>query len=190
MQLDTGERGFSFMKEGPLDMRMDPTLEVTAADIVNGYREKELGELFRDLGEERHWKKAASAIVEARRKKKIMTTTDLEEILFKTFGRRGRLHPATLVFQALRIAVNKELESIETALKKAISLLNPCGRIGAISFHSLEDRIVKNQFKAGVASSELQLVYKKPLVPTRLEMRKNSRARSAKMRFAEKYETT
>jgi 16S rRNA (cytosine1402-N4)-methyltransferase len=195
MQLDQGYKGFSFSKDGPLDMRMDPESSLTAHEIVNYYSEKDLGIIFRDYGEERHWRKVASAIIEARRKKPIQTTKQLVEILMSVLGFRGRgkLHPATLIFQALRIAVNKELEAIEMGLKKAISFLSQGGRIGAISFHSLEDRIVKNVFKlAGFRKKEkgpmplLALLTKKPLVPSFAEMKLNPRSRSAKMRFAEK----
>lgn len=201
MQLDRGEKGFSFSKEGPLDMRMDPTLALTAEEIVNKWSEKDLGELFRECGEAPNWRTAAKAIVEARKKKRIRTTTELAGILTAVLGTGGkkRLHPATLVFQALRICVNQELEKIEEGLKKAIDWLAPGGRIGVISFHSLEDRIVKNVFReassppGGVSKREraearppLCLLTKKPLTPKELEIRKNPRSRSAKVRFAEK----
>jgi 16S rRNA (cytosine1402-N4)-methyltransferase len=197
MQFDRAYKGFSFSKEGPLDMRMDPEGSLTAKEIVNRWTEKKLGDLFREYGEDPRWKRAAKAIVEARRKKTIETTTDLAEIISEALRTRtkGKLHPATLVFQALRICVNRELESLEEGLSKAIDLLSPGGRIGVISFHSLEDRIVKNFFKeASFVSAKnkqhdvprLRLVTKKPLVPTLAEIRANPRARSAKMRFAEK----
>ncbi|MBP7074923.1 MAG: 16S rRNA (cytosine(1402)-N(4))-methyltransferase RsmH, partial [Rhabdochlamydiaceae bacterium] len=143
MQLDQGEKGFSFMKEGPLDMRMDPDSELTAADVVNSYSEEKLGEIFRDMGEEPQWRRAARAIVYARENKPIETTHELSSILKKSLGLKkgGRLHPATLIFQTLRIVVNRELEAIEKGLSKALKFLAPLGRIGAISFHSLEDRI-------------------------------------------------
>lgn len=196
MQFDQGHKGFSFSKEGPLDMRMDPESSPTAKEIVNHYSEKNLGELFRELGEEPRWRRAAHAIVDARRQKRVETTTQLAEILKSALGfhGKGRLHPATLVFQALRIAVNKELESIREGLCKAIQLLTKGGRIGAISFHSLEDRIVKNVFKeAGFRNKKekgpiplLKILTKKPLVAALAEVRANPRARSAKMRFAER----
>ena len=200
MQLDRGYKGFSFSKEGPLDMRMDPHAELTAKQIVNSWPERELGELFREYGEEPRWKRAATAIVEARRKKPIETTMQLAEIIMKALGTRtkGKLHPATLIFQGLRICVNRELEVLSEALVKAIQLLSPGGRIGVISFHSLEDRIVKNIFRSASTLSKrerkgreelgplLRLITKKPLVPSMQEMRMFPRSRSAKMRFAEK----
>lgn len=198
MQFDENERGFSFQKEGPLDMRMDPTLTLTAKDVISDMSEKDLGEMFRDLGEERHWRKSAKAIVEARRKKEILTTRDLKEVIEKTLPKTAqKIHPATKIFQAIRIYVNKELESIEGSLKKAIDVLSPGGRIGVIAFHSLEDRIVKNVFRD--ATKPLKDIHgrlqrgplvtnltKKPIVPTIMEIRKNRRSRSAKLRFAEK----
>lgn len=194
MQLDKDYKGFSFSKEGPLDMRMDPKVRLTAADIVNSYSEKELGQLFREYGEERHWKKAAKAIVNERKKQSIQTTKQLADLLWRVLGfqRKGRLHPATLVFQALRIAVNRELESLHSGLSKAIQFLSKGGRMGVVSFHSLEDRIVKNIFRTAAHWSAegrapfLKLLTKKPLVPTHDEVIHNPRARSAKMRFAER----
>ena len=200
MQLDEKERGFSFLREGPLDMRMDRETGLSAKEIVNQWSEKDLGKLFQEYGEERQWKKAARAIVKARKKKPIETTTQLAEILSDAVGKsRKRLHPATLVFQALRIAVNGELESIEKGIKDALHLLAPGGRIGVVSFHRLEDRIVKNLFKiaskplkkiVGIKESHLHpilnLLSKKPLIPSLGEVRMNRRARSAKLRVAEK----
>jgi 16S rRNA (cytosine1402-N4)-methyltransferase len=195
MQLDKGHKGFSFSKEGPLDMRMDPGAELTAEEIVNRYSEKKLGEIIRDYGEEPQWKRVAKAIVSARIKDPIVTTQQLASLLVSTLGfkRGGRLHPATLVFQALRIAVNKELEAIENGLKKALKFLAKGGIVGAISFHSLEDRLVKNIFKEAChrekgekLPSFMQLLTKKPLVPSFAEERLNPRSRSAKMRFAQR----
>jgi 16S rRNA (cytosine1402-N4)-methyltransferase len=200
MQLDEKERGFSFLKEGPLDMRMDPTSGLTAKEIVNKWSEKDLGKLFQEYGEERQWKRAARAIIEARRKKSIETTTELAEILSGAIGRsKKKLHPATLVFQSLRMAVNQELDSIEQGVKDALEILAPGGRIGVLSFHRLEDRIVKNlfrvvskPFKKMVDRKEshvmpiLKLIAKKPLVPTLHETRINRRARSGKLRVGEK----
>lgn len=188
------------MKEGPLDMRMDPSSDLTAKEIVNTWSEKDLGTLFREQGEERRWKQAAKAIVQARRKKQIETTTELADILAKAIGRsRKKLHPATLIFQALRITVNRELSSVEEGVKEAINLLAPGGRIGVIAFHRLEDRIVKNLFRAAskpikkmVEMKEthlfpmLKLLSKKPLIPSLHESRENRRARSAKLRVAER----
>jgi 16S rRNA (cytosine1402-N4)-methyltransferase len=199
MQLDQGEKGFSFMKEGPLDMRMDPDSNLTAADIVNTYSEEQLGEVFREMGEEPQWKRAARAIVFARNEKPIQTTEELSAILLKSLGfkKGGRLHPATLVFQALRIVVNRELEAIEKGLTKALQFLAPKGRIGTISFHSLEDRIAKEMFRSVCFRSKnkyglekscgfLRILTKKPWMASLQEIRKNRRARSAKMRFAER----
>ena len=195
MQFDKDHRGFSFSKEGPLDMRMNPETTVTAKEIVNRASEKELGTIFREYGEERHWRKAAHAIVEERRRKKFETTTELAAFLVSIFGFRGKgkLHPATLIFQALRIAVNRELEVIEKALHKVLQLLAPGGRVGVLSFHSLEDRIVKNVFKAAAERKKgepspalLKLLTKKPVAPSSYEIRMNPRSRSAKLRFAER----
>ncbi len=200
MQLDEEKRGFSFLREGPLDMRMDPSTGVTAREIVNKWSEKDLANLFREYGEERRWRQAARAIVEARRKKPIETTTELAEILSESIGRsKKKLHPATLVFQALRICVNRELDSIEEGVKSAIQILAPGGRIGVLAFHRLEDRIVKNLFRTAskpikkmIEMKEthiypmLKLLTKKPLIPTFQESRTNRRARSAKLRVAER----
>lgn len=200
MQLDEEKRGFSFLREGPLDMRMDPSTGITAKEIVNKWSEKDLAHLFREYGEERRWRQAARAIVEARSKKPIETTTELAEILSQSIGRsKKKLHPSTLVFQALRICVNQELDSIEEGVKSAIQILAPGGRIGVLAFHRLEDRIVKNLFRTAskpikkmIEMKEthiypmLKLLTKKPLIPTFQESRTNRRARSAKLRVAER----
>lgn len=187
MQLDQGEKGFSFLNKGPLDMRMDPTLRLTAEEIVNRWTEKKLGELFRDLGEDPRWRRAAKAIVMARKEAPIRSTTDLADILSQALGSkiRGKLHPATLVFQALRICVNDELNSIKEGLSKAMDHLAPAGRLGAICFHRLEDRIVKKLFQLA-SKGGFDLVNKKPLEPSYKEARQNPRSRSAKMRFLER----
>lgn len=198
MALDRDYKGFSFSREGPLDMRMDPTSELTAKEIVNRWPEQELANLFRDLGEEPRYKRAAKAIVEARRKKTIVTTTQLAEVIVAALktSLRGKLHPATLVFQALRMCVNRELETIAEGVSKAIHFLSQGGRIGVMSFHSLEDRIVKNLFKEASTGptkanraaplAVLRLLTKKPLSPLFEEVKRNHRARSAKLRCAEK----
>jgi 16S rRNA (cytosine1402-N4)-methyltransferase len=193
MQFDEDFRGFSFQKEGALDMRMDTTTDITAKDVVNGLSEDELGGIFRDLGEERFWRRGARAIVDARRKKEITTTKELADVIEKEIPRSHSLHPATKIFQAIRIYINKELESIEGSLKKAIEVLAPGGKIGVLSFHSLEDRIVKNIFRDASKSIKgvdvkpiLTLLTKKPRIPTPGERRINRRSRSAKLRFAEK----
>ncbi len=202
MQLDQGEKGFSFQKEGPLDMRMDPTGQLTAEEIVNRWDVKELGAIFRDLGEEPRWRRAADAIVRERRQNPIMTTKHLADLMASALGSRtrGKLHPATLIFQGLRICVNRELDVLKEGLSKALELLTPGGRMGVISFHRLEDRIVKEVFRTAAAplkrsrgdtqrqSPLFRLLTKKPLAPQFAEMRANSRSRSAKMRFIEKLE--
>jgi 16S rRNA (cytosine1402-N4)-methyltransferase len=198
MQLDQSEKGFSFLKEGPLDMRMDPTQDLTAKEIVNGWSEMDLAELFEKYGEEPRHRKAAKAIVDSRRKRPIATTRQLASVIADALKSplKGKWHPATLVFQALRICVNRELDAIAEGVFKALQFLTKGGRIGAISFHSLEDRIVKNIFKEAstppVKRSKqeilpiLTLLTKKPLTPALKEIRLNPRARSAKLRFAEK----
>jgi 16S rRNA (cytosine1402-N4)-methyltransferase len=202
MQLDQGEKGFSFSKEGPLDMRMDPTEPLTAREIINQWSQEKLEWIFRNYGEERRGRQAAKAILEARKKNPIETTKQLADLIVSIFGRgiKKKLHPATLIFQALRICVNHELESIHLALPKAIQALRIGGRIGVLSFHRLEDRIVKSIFRSAARhqvkrkikqgdpapKSFLQLVTKKPLVPSPKEVKTNPRCRSAKLRFAEK----
>ena len=198
MQLDQGERGFSFQKKGFLDMRMDQSKKLTAEEVVNGFSEIKLGEIFRLYGEERHWKRAAKAIILARRKKRIKTTEELAGILKAEGIGKKKLHPATLVFQALRIFVNDELGVLEEGLKPLGDCLEQGGRMAVISFHSLEDRIVKNRFKEITRPlipldyrekkqpAKFRLIYKKPLVATREEMRDNPRSRSAKLRVVEK----
>ena len=200
MQLDDAERGFSFQKEGPLDMRQDPMATLTAKHVVNKCSEKELGHMFRDLGEERLWKKAAKAIVDARKKEPFETTTQLSEVMLSAISggkQRGKIHPATRVFQAIRMYVNKELESIEGTLKKVMETLAPEGKVAILSFHSLEDRIVKNIIRD--ASKPLKDLHgrvtrealitsetKKPIIPTKAEIKRNRRSRSAKLRIAKR----
>lgn len=195
MQLDQGEKGFSFLRDGPLDMRMDPTAPLTAKEIVNRWSEEKLGELFRELGEEPRWKRAAKAIVDARKKQAIQTTKELSQIIVDALktALRGKWHPATLIFQALRMCVNEELDAIKEGISKAIHALSDGGRIGVISFHSLEDRIVKTVFKEASFTSKrstvpplLTLLTKKPIAPQFGEIKGNPRARSAKLRFAER----
>lgn len=200
MQLDQSEKGFSFQKEGPLDMRMDPHESLTAKEIVNEWPEEKLGEIFREFGEEPRWRAAASVIVRARDEGAIETTKQLADLIAKAMGRgfKKKLHPATLIFQALRICVNRELESIQKALPKALEFLSVGGRIGVMSFHRLEDRIAKELFKKGaivpaqnkykeyVEKPTLKLLNKKPLVAGEQEVRNNPRSRSAKLRFAQK----
>lgn len=184
MQLESKERGFSFMHEAPLDMRMDRRGEVTAEKVVNEYPEKVLAEIFQKYGEEFRYKQIAKAIAIARKKKRIKTTADLIHVIMPHLHRkRKRIHPATLVFQALRIFVNKELESIENGINNAIEMLCNNGKIAVISFHSLEDRIVKNIFRS---SEALEVITKKPIRPLLKEVKENPRSRSSKLRFAKK----
>ncbi len=202
MQLDQAEKGFSFSKEGPLDMRMNPEGELTAATIVNTWSEKELARIIRDYGEEKQWRKAAYAIVQERAKEPIVTTSQLAALLNRSlFRKKKELNPATLVFQALRICVNSELEVVEKTIPLAIQKLSKGGRLAVISFHSLEDRIVKRamQFAAsdkwdnsGIGgvfldkAPEVCLVTRKPLIATEEETNRNPRSRSAKLRIIEK----
>lgn len=202
MQLDRAEKGFSFMREGPLDMRMDPDGPLTAAEIVNYWSEKELGRIFRDYGEEKQWRGLAKAIVEARSRVSITTTMQLSDILMPLLGwRKGKgLHPMTLVFQALRICVNNELGVLSAILPDAIDLLAPGGRLAIISFHSLEDRIVKNAFREAASDKEdhgleglfidkvptVKMLTRKPIIAQEDEILLNPRSRSAKLRVVEK----
>ena len=182
MQLDERERGFSFMGDAPLDMRMDPEARLTAEEVVNRYSESELARIIFEYGEERRSRQVAKAIVEARRKRRIRTTGELVEII-KPHATKGKLHPATLTFQALRIVVNDELGQLERGLKGAIEKLCSGGRIAVISFHSLEDRIVKNVLRD--AKEKVKVLTKKPIGPSAEEMKKNPRSRSSKLRAAE-----
>lgn len=188
MQLDQAERGFSFSKEGPLDMRMDKECELTAKDIVNDWSEKELGEIFRDFGDLQRWRFIAKKIVESRAKKKLETTKELVDLLSPHLRKSSKksIHPLTLVFQALRIAVNNELKVLSYSLPICFKALKKKGRLGVISFHSGEDRIVKNTFRAMANEGQLKLLNKKPLGPQDEECKLNPRARSSKMRFVEK----
>lgn len=183
MQVDEVERGFSFRGDAPLDMRMDPEGDLTAETIVNRFSEKELARIFFEYGEERRSRKVAKAIVEARRIKRIRTTSELVAII-KPVATKGKLHFATLVFQALRIVVNDELGQLERGLSGAIEKMASGGRISAISFHSLEDRIVKNVFRD--AKDRVSILTKKPKCAEEDEIKENPRSRSAKMRAVEK----
>lgn len=199
MQIDSPARGFSFMKEGPLDMRFDPTQLTTAADLVNTLSEEDLADIFYRYGEERHSRHIARAIIANR---PFHTTLELANIIEKSVGRSsGKIHPATRSFQALRIAVNQELQSLENFLPQAVSALKPGGRLAVISFHSLEDRIVKQFFRkessdcicppdqpvctCGHKASIIE-VTRHPLTANESEIAENPRARSARLRVAEK----
>jgi 16S rRNA (cytosine1402-N4)-methyltransferase len=171
------------MGDAPLDMRMDPEGDLTAEYIVNRYPEVELARIIFEYGEERRSRKVAKAIVEARRKKRIRTTGELVAII-KPVATKGKLHPATLVFQALRIEVNDELGQLKRGIESAIDKLAVGGRLAVISFHSLEDRIVKNAIRD--AKGHVAIITKKPVSASAEEIRANPRSRSAKLRAAEK----
>ncbi len=188
---DSPERGFSFRFDGPLDMRMNTTEGIGAKEVLNTYEESELADIFYIYGEERLSRKIASKVVEFRKNKKFSTTKELEEICFVSYPkhlRHGKTHPATRVFQALRIYVNKELEVLENSIPLMIEKLNPGGRLGLISFHSLEDRIVKHKFRELYKNDQenLKIITKKPITPSNEELEQNPRSRSAKLRVIEK----
>lgn len=199
MQLDVPERGFSFQAEGPLDMRFDPSAKPSAYDLVNELEVEQLAELLWRYGEETRSRRIARAIERAR---PLETTTELASVVAAAAGRTKRgIHPATKTFQALRIAVNEELEALEHGLEAANRLLNPSGRMIVISFHSLEDRIVKHYFRRESRDcvcppetpicvcdhrATLQVITPKPIRPAQAEMEANPRSRSAKMRVAER----
>jgi 16S rRNA (cytosine1402-N4)-methyltransferase len=197
-QLRNAERGFAFSQDGPLDMRMDPALEQTAADLVNYLPEAELADLIWRYGEERHSRRIARTIVAAR---PVNTTSQLAELIARTVGRREKIHPATRTFQALRIAANDELEALTEALPQARDLLRPGGRMAIISFHSLEDRLVKHFFQREARDcvcppetpicvcqhqATLRILSRKPIRPTPEEIAENPRSRSARLRVAER----
>ena len=199
-QIDTAERGFSYMHDAPLDMRMDRRQKLTAFEVVNGYGESDLIKIFRDYGEERFSKKIAAAIVESRKNCPIRTTGELARLIEKNVPHTKAGHPAKRIFQAVRIEVNGELEILEGAIKSAISRLKVGGRIAIITFHSLEDRAVKQTFKnlsqgcicpknfpVCVCGHKPEIkILGKAIVATAEEVYKNSRAKSAKLRAAEK----
>lgn len=186
LQLDTPERGFSFRDDGPLDMRMDTTRGAMATDLVNGLPEKELADLIYKFGEERASRRIAKTIVAQRAHEPIQSTGALASLIEASLGRRGRIHPATRTFQALRIAVNDELGELERGLAAAKAHLLPGGRLVVITFHSLEDRMVKQAFRAWAAEDDWTLPVRKVVKPTRTECEQNRRARSAKLRVIER----
>lgn len=200
--IDDPARGFSFLREGPLDMRFDTRNSITAAEILNSYSEQELADIFWRYGEERHSRKLAKAIVTDRKAEKFTSTTAFAAFVERVLGHgKPGKHRATQIFQALRIAVNEELKVLELAINQAIEFLAPHGRVVVISYHSLEDRIIKTIFKnlatdlrdpndiyggRVLRPKELSLVSKKPIKATEAEVKRNSRARSAILRVAEK----
>ncbi|MGD9046976.1 MAG: 16S rRNA (cytosine(1402)-N(4))-methyltransferase RsmH [Anaerolineae bacterium] len=198
-QLSDPERGFSFSQDGPLDMRMDPDLETTAADLVNHLSQAHLADLLWRYGEERHSRRIARAIVAAR---PVTTTKQLADLVERTVSRREKIHPATRTFQALRIAVNDELEALSQALVQASNLLRPKGRLAIIAFHSLEDRLVKRYYQQESRDclcppempvcvcdhrATLRVLTRKPVRPTAEEIAQNPRSRSARLRIAERH---
>ena len=199
-QIDNGDRGFSYMKDGPLDMRMDKDNELTAKQIVNDYSLDELWEIFSKYGEERYSKTIAKAIVDYRKLHEINTTLQLRNIVMKSVV-TNEAHPEKRVFQALRIEVNREIEVLENTLEKIVDRLNKGGRLCVITFHSLEDRIVKNKFKemskkcicppefpVCVCNHEkkVKIISKKPILPSKDELKTNRRSHSAKLRVCER----
>lgn len=203
-QLDTAERGFSYSADAPLDMRMDNRVSLSAYDVVNGYSEQSIKKILFDYGEERYAPQIAAAIVKRREKEPIRTTAELSDIIksaMPSAAREGGHHPAKRSFQAIRIEVNKELDVIEPAIRDAVSLLNKGGRMAIITFHSLEDRIVKQTF-ASLATGctcprdlpicicnnkpKVKVLTKKPILPSKQELEENPRSRSAKLRVIEK----
>ncbi|MCD6081090.1 MAG: 16S rRNA (cytosine(1402)-N(4))-methyltransferase RsmH [Candidatus Omnitrophica bacterium] len=182
-------RGFSFKEDAFLDMRLDTDESLTAYDIVNYYSLEELSAIIKNYGEERYHRKIAEEIVKARRFQSIETTTELKDIILRAVPYsylKQKIHPATRTFQALRIAVNGELENLEKALDRTVELLLPEGRLVVISFHSLEDRIVKRKFRYFSKENKVEIITSKPLRPTDFEIQINPRARSAKLRCVQR----
>jgi 16S rRNA (cytosine1402-N4)-methyltransferase len=209
LQLDSPLRGFSFQQNGPLDMRMDASASLTAADVVNTYPEEKLANVIYEYGEERKSRQIANAIVRHREQKPFETTEELALLAKKVLGspkpKKGESfkHPATRLFQALRIEVNQELEVLKSALKDALSVLKPGGRLAVITFHSLEDRIVKQYFKSESVDcicppripqcvcghkASIELLTRKPVEASEEEIAQNPRSRSAKLRVVQKLE--
>lgn len=189
IHVDISGRGFSFQKEEPLDMRYNQDQAVTAYEIVNSWPEEEIGKILRDYGEERFWRRIAKAIYEERKREKISTTERLVDVIrgaVPGFYRNGKINCATRTFQALRIAVNREFENIENVLPQIVEVLNAGGRVAIISFHSLEDRIIKYFFRDMAKEGKLEILTKKPIVAGEEEERENPRSRSAKLRVAMK----
>jgi 16S rRNA (cytosine1402-N4)-methyltransferase len=191
-QIEDSERGFSFNQDGPLKMTFSKNPkedQVTAYDVVNDWSEETLADIIYGFGEETFSRRIAKAIVEARKKKTIETTFELRDIVVNSlpkFLSFKKIHPATKTFQAIRIAVNSELERIEIAIRKAFHILRPGGKMAIISFHSLEDRLIKNFFKEKASQEEAKIINKKVIVPTEEEIKENPKSRSAKLRIIEK----
>jgi 16S rRNA (cytosine1402-N4)-methyltransferase len=188
-QLGDPERGFSFKQEGPLDMRMDRESYISAQDLLNNLNEEEISALLWNFGQERWHNRIARLLVRERERRPISTTAELSSIVVRATPykyRHYRIHPATRTFQAVRIAVNRELETLEIALRKTVEFLDKAARICVISFHSLEDRIVKISFKEFASEGLIKIVTRKPLAPGLAETRDNPSSRSSKLRVAEK----
>ncbi|GAB4541523.1 MAG: 16S rRNA (cytosine(1402)-N(4))-methyltransferase RsmH [Thermodesulfovibrionia bacterium] len=186
LQLREEGRGFSFMSDEPLDMRMDRRQKLTAYEIVNNYPQDALATLLYRYGEERFSRRIARAIVKARQRSPITSCKELAEIIERAIGRRGRLHPATRTFQALRIEVNKELDELSMAIDKGAGILRSGGRFCILSYHSLEDRIVKNAYKRLASQGIFNIITKKPLRPSTEEVLSNPSSRSARLRIGER----
>jgi 16S rRNA (cytosine1402-N4)-methyltransferase len=188
LQLDAPGRGFSFRRDEPLDMRMDPSSGATAAEMLAAVDEKSLADVIYELGEERHSRRVARAIVESGKTRRIETTGQLADIVRRAIPRKGytRIDPATRTFQAIRIWVNRELEGLDGFLVRAAARLAPGGRLVMLTFHSLEDRVVKHTFRALQAAGTIAIRTKRPVVPSEAEIDRNPRARSAKLRAAER----
>lgn len=190
-QLEDPHRGFSFQNEGPLDMRLDRASYISAYDLVNNLNEEEISTLLRDFGQERWHNRIAHLLVQERERQPISTTLQLADIVVKAMPSRYRhryyrIHPATRTFQAVRIAVNRELETLENAIDKAITLLDKGARICVISFHSLEDRVVKWGFRKAAAQDLIEIITPKPLTPGQTEINSNPSSRSSKLRVAQR----
>jgi len=190
-QLEDPHRGFSFQNEGPLDMRLDRASYISAYDLVNNLNEEEISTLLRDFGQERWHNRIAHLLVQERERQPISTTLQLADIVVKAMPSRYRhryyrIHPATRTFQAVRIAVNRELETLENAIDKAITLLDKGARICVISFHSLEDRVVKWGFRKAASQDLIEIITPKPLTPRQTEIDSNPSSRSSKLRVAQR----
>jgi 16S rRNA (cytosine1402-N4)-methyltransferase len=183
-QIEQSGKGFSFLRDEPLDMRFGKG-EITAAEIINQWPEEKLAEIFQEYGQERFSRKIARKIVQERKQGRIQNTQQLADLI-KRSVRRSKIHPATRVFQSLRIAVNDELASLEKAIPQAIEILEPQGRLVIISFHSLEDRIVKNLFRQKAKDNLIKILTKKPISPNLEEIEMNRRSRSSKLRAIQK----
>jgi len=186
LQLDKASRGFALRLEGPLDMRLDPASKLTAARICNEWPAEQIELLLREYGEERAAKRIARLIVDCRKQTPFASTLQLAELIEKRLPRQGKIHPATKTFMALRIAVNQELENLTRGIESVVARIAPGGRIAVISFHSLEDRIVKNLFRSLAEHGDVRPITASPVSPGEDELGRNPRARSSKLRVVER----